>query len=88
MLIDDDMEYNPALLGFVLDVRWPNVNIVKHQVVESIRHMESDERAYTYSSENLTIPRWVGQAVGSVANFHHHHDFNASNGIKQTRPEL
>ncbi|MHA1948288.1 MAG: hypothetical protein ACW99G_03470 [Candidatus Thorarchaeota archaeon] len=84
MQIDDDLEYNPALLGFVLDIKWPNINTVKLQVVESIRHMESDERAYTYSPDNLSIPRWPGESVSSVANFHHYSNFDIANGIKQT----
>ena len=84
MPIDDNFDYNPVLLGFVIDVQWPHVNTVKMQLVESIRHMESDERAYTYSADNLTIPRWPGQSVADVANFHRFLDFNMPDGIKQT----
>jgi len=83
MLEDKFETYNPALLAFVIDVSWPNILHVKKQIIESIRQMESDERAYTYHPNDLEIPRWPGQAVGAVANFHRPLDFNIAVGLKQ-----
>lgn len=64
-----EREYDPTLLGFVVDVNPKYLQIVKDQLVEVVSQMESDEKAYIYHPTSNEIPRWVGQAVGSIANY-------------------
>jgi hypothetical protein len=64
-----EREYDPVLLAFILDVKPMRLSKVKEQLVEAVSQMESDEKAYIYHPDNASIPRWVGQAVGCVANY-------------------
>jgi len=64
-----EREYDPVLLAFILDVKPMILPQVKEQLVEAVSQMESDEKAYIYHPGNANIPRWVGQAVGCVANY-------------------
>ena len=62
-------EYDPSLLTFIIDVHNDKLQKVKDELVEAVRHMESDEKAYLYHPNNNQIPRWPGAAVGMIANF-------------------
>jgi hypothetical protein len=64
-----EREYDPVLLSFVLDIKPMALRKVKEQLVEVVSQMESDEKAYIYHPGNENIPRWIGQAVGCVANY-------------------
>jgi len=64
-----EKEYDPVLLGFIVDVAPCNLQVVKDQLVQIVSSMESDEKAYIYHPNRNTIPRWIGEAVGCIANY-------------------
>jgi len=64
-----ERDYDPALLGFVVDVPQNMLAAVKEQLVSVVSRIESDEKAYIYHINNNSIPRWTGEAVAAVANF-------------------
>ena len=64
-----ERDYDPALLGFIVDVPQKMVAAVKDQLISVVSRMESDEKAYIYHENNNAIPRWSGEAVAAISNF-------------------
>lgn len=76
--------YDPLVLAFVLNLQYPNLEIVKSQIFECIQQIESDDRGYVYHPDNLEILRHSGPVIASVANYKHPQDFNLETAILQT----
>jgi len=64
-----EREYDPVLLGFIVDVNRRRLKSVKEAIISAICKMESDEMAYIYYPSHGDIPRWPGEAVASIANY-------------------
>jgi hypothetical protein len=77
-----ERDYNPILLGFVVDVSPDMLLIVKNQLISVAGKMESDEKAYIYHPNSLSIPRWPGESVAAIANYKHL-PFKGINAVKK-----
>ena len=77
-----EREYDPVLLGFIVDVNRRRLKSVKKSLVEAVSKMESDEKSYMYYPGHGDMPRWPGEAVASIANYKPA-EIDLRHGIKQ-----
>ena len=75
--------YNPAILGFILDLSPLCLVKVKEQLVDAVKDIESDDKGYVYHPSDLKIKRNPGPVVASISNYEHPHDFDLVTGIRQ-----
>lgn len=75
--------YTPLTLGFVLDVIPKQLPFVKKEIVDIIRFLESDEKAYVYHPKQNTVPQKIGKSVADIANYNQHPE-NISSAIRNT----
>lgn len=73
----------PVLLGFILNTNPQLVHDISLEIINSIQGLDGDERAYIYQPNNNYICRWVGEAVGVVANYRSI-QFSTSQAVKET----
>jgi hypothetical protein len=86
--MDDYNGYIPLVLGFVINVDFMRLPVVKAQLVECVRRLESDDRGYVFHPNNLEIMRNSGPVVASIANYEIPDDFDLEFAIKQTAAVL
>lgn len=83
MSLDID-DYDVAILGFVVDVCPTILEKIKLTLTKSIRCLESDDRAFIYDHNHMTIPRRKGKTAGIIGNFWPPNVWDMQNWIKES----
>lgn len=81
-MIDEDF-YNPAVLGFVMNVIPFNEASVKKQLISVVQSLESDDRCYMCHQDYDDIPPLPGLAVKHIAGWKPTYDFRFGEAIRK-----